>query len=387
MWRSVPTLYFCEKSNITDQMLQRLIVKCLERCTNSDLVVTKFKLDIRYRFVNHWLGIASRLNEVKELDLCIRTVFPGRFFFLFPDTISLTSCTTIKLYGWKLNHLRFTNNLPSLNSMSLENVQLDDQVLHNLLTACCSLEKLVLKYCANLLKPRVSNSSLKFLEIVHSSYETTFEVEATSLQSLVYDGGPSYCRISLSSSCHRLQHLLLSNTSLHEQRLKDISPSLPLIESLSLCNCKIPRIEFWSDSLKHLVMREIKNYNVLQTTIRTPNLVSFNFEGELLTNFSMFAPNILRAEISLHNRTNYYDTQWYSDLIYFLRNVDYSESLSLQVCSKEAIIFPSRFRSLCSPLPTLKHLKLRIQSPHWRESELRDSLLWAAPSLETLNID
>lgn len=274
MWCSVPTLYFCKKFsciglNFDQTKFQRFVVKCLDRYNNSDSAVTKFKLDIKYyRFINSWLGFTIWLSKVEELDICIIIIFPNEFFYLPPNTFSLRSCTIVKSYGVTLNHLHCTN-LPSLKSLSLENVQLDDQVLHNLLIGCCSLEKLVLKKCVSLLKPRISNSSLKFLENFYHSYKTIFEVETTSLKSFAYDGGPSYCKIRLSCSCQKLQHLSLSNTSLYENPLEDIIFRLPLIESLSLCNHKIPHIKFSSDKPKHLVLKEIKNSNVLQTRIQT----------------------------------------------------------------------------------------------------------------------
>lgn len=297
-WCSVSALYFCESNslglNFSRTKFRRFIDKCLNHHGNSNLAVTKFKLDIKYHpDVVEWLLSSICYSNLKELDLCIRTTLPG-FFYLPPCTLSLRSCTTVKLTNVALNHLGCTN-LPHLKSLSLEHVKLDDQILHNLLIGCSSLEKLTLKDCANLFRPKVSSSSLKFLDIVHGSYQTMFEIASTSLQCFVFDGGLSYCKISLSCFCQELLHLSLSNTGLHEQCLADIISRLPHIESLSLCNTKIPHIEFWSDSLKHLFLKESRNYNVLQTRIATPNLVSFSFDGDFLPNFSLFAPNISQA--------------------------------------------------------------------------------------------
>ncbi|GMN72105.1 hypothetical protein TIFTF001_051937, partial [Ficus carica] len=261
-----------------------------------------------------------RLSQLKELDLCVSS----SSLYSFPvAAFGLRSLSCVKLCGVALDHLTSVE-LPNLISLTLEKVELDDKALHNLLTGCSSLEKLRLKECKNLVNPRISNLSLKILEIVDVSRENSpviFRVEAMNIQSFVYSGADCVPNLNL-PSVEVLQNLSFSNLRFRDRWLEDLISRLPLLESLSLSNCKF---------------------------------------GDLLLEFSMIAPNISQANIQLNNPVAY-NTRWYFGLVDFLRN-----------CR--------------SPLPTLKHLKVKTNLPLSRESELRDALLWASPSLETILIE
>lgn len=216
IWRSVPALCFCESSDVrlySDHMkFQKLVDKCLNERRNdmlnvTDTAVTSLKFDIKFYFCDNrtidlWLNSMIRFSKLKELDVCIRTEDDQKSFCLLLDVFSSNSFTIVKLCGMILGSAN-SINLPSLTSLSLENVRLDDQVLHNLVTGCCSLEKLLIKECMDLSNPTVSNSRLKFLEIVHGTRQTIFEVESMNLESFVYNGGPSYCGLSF-LSCETL---------------------------------------------------------------------------------------------------------------------------------------------------------------------------------------
>ncbi|EXB37587.1 hypothetical protein L484_021792 [Morus notabilis] len=53
----------------------------------------------------------------------------------------------------------------------------------------------------------------------------------------------------------------------------------------------------------------------------------------------------------------------------------------------EALIFPEELRTVYrSPLPTLKHLKVKTRSRMPRVADLREALCWASPSLESLSM-
>lgn len=89
--------------------------------------------------VDGWLTFVSK-SKVKEFDLYICNIS----FEQYPlplDILHMRSLTHLRLCGVELKNLD-SIGLPSLMSLSLKGVHLDDQVLHNMLSGCCSLEKL-----------------------------------------------------------------------------------------------------------------------------------------------------------------------------------------------------------------------------------------------------
>ncbi|KAL5574195.1 hypothetical protein UlMin_023792 [Ulmus minor] len=404
-WRclcnSVPVIDLCELYSgqnfrrkfpeiLNDCMIHRRRDKIEGKGTGlSRLKLGMFSSSTSSARLNGWLIIWAQ-SKLEELDLCIETGIPKNYYMLPPSVLSMTSLTIMKLYGVSLEGL-VSVNLPSLTCLSLKNVRMDDQMLHKLLMGCCSLEKLLLKDCVDLFNPIISNSSLKSFEFVNGLCQTILQVEAKNLQSFTYDGGPStYGEFNL-PFCGTIRNLSLSNMLMNDGWLEDIIVRIPLLESLSLCNfTQLEHVEICSQHLKHLVFRGDRCCSGVENIVDTPNLVSFIFEGHLLSEFSMIKrrPNVLNADIKLFS-PHAYDTRWYFNLLDFLANFDCSNTLNLKVYTEEALIFPDKFRKRCyTPLPTLKHMKvILINCLILNKSNLRDTLLWISPSLETLLIE
>ncbi|PON68681.1 hypothetical protein TorRG33x02_261610 [Trema orientale] len=100
--------------------------------------------------------------------------------------------------------------------------------------------------------------------------------------------------------------------------------------------------------------------------------------------------NVLNGHIIItewFTEEHMYDRDWYIDLIIFLSNINfsYNATVSLHVCSEEALIIPESLRKICHPpWPILKHLKVMTFHMLKRKRELRNSLYWVSPLLETL---
>lgn len=214
----------------------------------TDTSVTRLKLDMNccpadFTIIDSCLAFV-RLSQLKELDLCVSS----SSLYSFPvAAFGLRSLSCVKLCGVALDHLTSVE-LPNLISLTLEKVELDDKALHNLLTGCSSLEKLRLKECKNLVNPRISNLSLKILEIVDVSRENSpviFRVEAMNIQSFVYSGADCVPNLNL-PSVEVLQNLSFSNLRFRDRWLEDLISRLPLLESLSLSNCKFGHSKIFS---------------------------------------------------------------------------------------------------------------------------------------------
>ncbi|KAM1569515.1 hypothetical protein PS1_034942 [Malus domestica] len=103
-----------------------------------------------------------------------------------------------------------------------------------------------------------------------------------------------------------------------------------------------------------------------------------------MNNISVESPNLSEVRIQLRDSEPAIDWSWnhFSTLSDFLHNFAFSEKVALFVHDVVALIFPEDFRKTCSsPLRNVKELELRILSPSGaRDSDLRDSLVWMAPS-------
>ncbi|GMN40410.1 hypothetical protein TIFTF001_009633 [Ficus carica] len=143
------------------------------------------------------------------------------------------------------------------NLFPLESVRLDDHDFHNLLLGCCSLEKLLVKHCHYLSNPKVSSSSLKFLEI-DSSYTNdssntndfceAFQVEAINLESfaLIF---PDELRRAHDAPLPTVKHLKVTThrSFLRYSGLQDsLFWAFPTLETM-----RIRHKKQWTQSLKN----------------------------------------------------------------------------------------------------------------------------------------
>ncbi|KAM1264759.1 hypothetical protein ACFX13_035363 [Malus domestica] len=103
-----------------------------------------------------------------------------------------------------------------------------------------------------------------------------------------------------------------------------------------------------------------------------------------MNNISVESPNLSEVRIQLRDSEPAIDWSWnhFSTLSDFLHNFACSEKVALFVHDVVALIFREDFRKTCSsPLRNIKELEVRILSPSGaRDSDLRDSLVWMAPS-------
>ncbi|EXB38078.1 F-box/LRR-repeat protein [Morus notabilis] len=403
MWYSLPALNFDDSAIVGDfnaKRFSKVVGNCLKLrkadmlAVDGDNAISKFRLATakmwRWSSINGWLSLVSK-SKVKELDLHVSSRSKTSFC-LPPSILRIESLTCLRLANVEVEDVD-SASLPSLTSLSLEKVKLSDQVLCDLVSRCCSLERLVLKLCHGLSNPKVSSWSVKFLEIAYTEFTISkmfhVEVGAVNLESFKCSG-PYVSLDNLNLSlCATLRSLSFSCLSFDDQWLEDQILRLPLLECLTLRHCvKLERVRICSQRLKCLAFEGNGLFFAAEPTIDCPNLVYFSYEGYLSSNSTMtLGKNLLEAKIKCLNPAAY-DTEWYMNLIEFFSNLNCPNNMSLDVCSEEALIFPYTFRKhVRSPLLTVKHMKVRTGTPSLGNPDLRDAINWLVPSLKTLSIE
>ncbi|XP_060965783.1 F-box/LRR-repeat protein At3g26922-like [Cannabis sativa] len=428
IWYSVPTIFFsmtglCSRMD-TAQYLEWqqdpekfyiYVEKYLEHRKKGmyfieNSISTSFKLEMfgyykksKAGIVDKWLAFAVE-NKVKEINLSIgRDKDNGGCCYCLPKIlVNATYLTILELCGVGLN-TSHSFNFPSLKTLSLEYVWLShtakEDVVVKFLLGCHSLEKLQLCRYEFLHidgKLRLGSLSLKFLELEHTINVDDIKVEAINLESLVLRGA-SVRNINF-SACKKIRNLLLDDTSDEfEPLLHTLLANNPLLENLTLI--------FHHLHENHLKIsgKELKSFNFTSSyfgpcniTIESaPKLAYFCYEGHMDLSISIEPSISLSGKIViLEGETEYvddrYEAAWFTDMLNFLLNLNCSwNTISLHVVEYEALIWPEKLKRVCrSPLLNWKHLKVitKCSNPK-RISDLKDSLMWISPSLETLSIN
>ncbi|GMN31406.1 hypothetical protein TIFTF001_049680, partial [Ficus carica] len=247
----------------------------------SDSVITRFKFDVEFcggsSALDNCLSFAIWRN-IEEFDLRAKPKFKDKLYCGYcclPEAVlNARPLVVLKLDSLKLNG-SCSVTLPSLKSLSLTAVKLDDHMLKSLLLGCPSVEKFNLKECIGLLNPIISSLSIKFMEIATDC--KTVRVEATNVESLVYSG---FCADVNLSACKAIKSLSLLTNRLNDQSLEDIIFELPLLETLNLSRCyELRYIKICGHHLKSVSLEKAYNEAAV-LSVETPNLVSFSYKGD-----------------------------------------------------------------------------------------------------------
>ncbi|XP_062078535.1 putative F-box/LRR-repeat protein At4g15060 [Humulus lupulus] len=375
MWYSVPKLFFSDSSDTgpDSQKFYNYIDNCLEHRKKGmyfivDSAIASFKLQMYYcyrrskaRRLDKWLDFAVE-NKVKELSLR-----------LWPEK---------------------------------DNVKND--VLSKSLLDCPSLEKLLLTSCHDLSidNPlQLRSSSLKFMQILFS---ISLQVEAVNLESLLLRDNPVCFEKIKFSACKAIRNLKLEfcRWSMPDHSsFADLISNFPLLENLTLENCYgMSRLGHLKISGQHLKCFNFKNSfdedNVIKAiTIKSaPKLASFHYDGNMDCSISVESSNLLNGKFVLRKDYSKHDTDLFIQMVNFLMNLNCSWNMvTLHVWSGQILIMPEGLKRICRS-PSLDWKHLRVVLPDWkhlrfisdweseRESDFKDTLMWIAPSLQTLSI-
>lgn len=363
---------------IRRRMFLKFLSKCL-KLREKHTYLDKFRLRMSYFgggcAINKSLRFALERN-VKELDICFikreNDVRRWRYYYL-PQTAlnNANSLTTLKLENMKIKEDSIDPiRLPSLKMMSLKAVSfMTNTGFSRLLSGCPSIEYLSLTSCHGW-DVRLSSSRLKYLEIM--CCEIKLGVEETNLESFKFrgDNGLRHHIVDTRenfyiASCQTLRNLEFFHTHFAGRWFEGLNSRFPLLERLVLntCSSYSGRINIFSQNLKRFVFCDC---------------------GNIMSNFSMNAPNLSEATITIQGYNQTYQ------LRNFLGNFGCSNKIRLRVTDTAICIFPEEMRKERSPpLPRLKHLEVEADTftTAVTHSALMDSLRWMAPSLEFLSIN
>ncbi|XP_060671314.1 putative F-box/LRR-repeat protein At5g02700 [Ziziphus jujuba] len=285
-----------------------------------------------FRRVHDWLNFVVECKP-KELDLNLKN-------YVLPECIlNASSLTILKLIDMDL-FVPSLSTFPSLKFLSLVCVKSDAKSLQNLISGCPIIEELYL-----------SGSDIGHLD---------FAVSKT------------------------LRSLSLLFVDLTSQWLDSLFSRLPLLERLFFSSYKLlNNTRICSHSLKYVFL---EYYFPNEAALTTPNLVGLRIVCQSWSKISVEAPNLLEVNLTLFDQGPTKDS--YIDRVHLLSNLN-SWKMVLTIYKDEVLIFPKRVRQKYpSPMPNLKHLKvMRFNGTSFTKiGEMRDSLLWCAPSLESLEI-
>ncbi|THG23411.1 hypothetical protein TEA_008733 [Camellia sinensis var. sinensis] len=148
-----------------------------------------------------------------------------------------------------------------------------------------------------------------------------------------------------------VKDMTLKNVTITDVELEHLISWCPMLVSLVIDGCnKLERIRVCCELLKRFVMLRCRR--MVEAEFDTPNLVSFEYSGDLM----------------------------YFKWVNRLRSVDAKINLDPMELDADC-------ENLLPPLPALKHLKLEIISASSTTcSTIVDGLVWIFPGLETLTI-
>ncbi|XP_062089017.1 F-box/LRR-repeat protein At3g26922-like [Humulus lupulus] len=315
--------------------------------------------------------------------------------------VNARDLTILELEGLDLD-ATYSIGLPALKTLSMKNFYFQHEkgdAVFKLLLDCPSLENLVLNLCGNMgtighLLP-LQSLSLKFIKIENFEDAIPFQVEAVNLESLVLNG--FMFEISNLSTCKAIRNLSLTfNSSVEDPAsLEYLISNLPLLENLTLEDCnelkleniKISNQQLRSFNLKNKYTKYDHGMNIIIES--APKLAFFCYEGDINFILSIKSSNLLNGKFVISNLHENYDPNWFTSMMVFLLNLNCSwKVITLHVHSDKDLVLSENFKKICrSPLFNWKHLRVITDDKPEKESNLKDSLMWISPFLETLSIN
>ncbi|CAN0877107.1 hypothetical protein LINGRAHAP2_LOCUS11689 [Linum grandiflorum] len=280
----------------------------------------------------------------------------ARFVFVDPRGLFLNCGRTrfLDLTGFDLSRLRiFETCLDNLQELCLENVQVGEQNFPSCLANAPRLEKLSLKEISGIHTVDISGSNFPSLKSLYFylydfKYGRLRLSSAPVLETLCYQGLSSHLDVVASAPSVKLVTLELDNLVHREERIGELIPKFPHLESLHLrAICYNRKLRISAHTLRELTLKNVEFTTSMELEIDAPNLVLLNVVGYTwpnikwnVVNVSSSCPCVFRCYDHLGRIT----TNWLTGLRWCLAapaarfhrlvlKLRFSEQVLLQVCN------------------------------------------------------
>ncbi|KAI3751989.1 hypothetical protein L2E82_23086 [Cichorium intybus] len=303
--------------------------RTLIRYLRDNIPIETFKLVIDFEnqesasLAEKWIRPVATKTCLKELVLTVRIYAAS---FTVPDEIllgeNLTKLRVTVAGGKKYPVWMTTSQHPVINCVSLQELHLDgvcisEEVLHDILSSCRMLVKIVLlESCKGLKTIKVKNlPRLNELQIAFDAADSTalevsdvpnlgvfsYDLHSLRLPLIPYNGH----LISLGSS--RVTQLMLGGMILDNVCLDTIKLGFPFLESLTIgmCSWMLESFHFTCASIKRLSLLSCPD-TLIDVQVHAPNLLVFEFDGGTLPSllFPASSLQVIRVSLLLHLRVD-----------------------------------------------------------------------------------
>ncbi|KAG8370089.1 hypothetical protein BUALT_Bualt14G0081300 [Buddleja alternifolia] len=360
-WFTSPNLDFdernFEKSRIGDseseaaERFPNFVKKTMKRYQKLNLKIVRFKL---------WMEITkpdllSLANEsimqalkmgVNDLNLEFPSLFtyPNEMYILPHEVLEAKTLIKLSAIGcridWPLDRKVLCSRLESL---SLSEMCLRDDVVWDIISSCPLIENLLLDECKYFVGANKFRPATKILKL----RSPVIEIHKGNVESIV--DGPIKV-----SEFHKLKSLLLQKVNVDRRFFSEFSLKFPCMEDLSLHQCYgyKGRTQISSQSLKSMSLTEI----TMRVNFDVPNISKFTFTGTCFPRLSFTsALKAWESDISISCFEDHVKASWFHQLKRFLTKLDLSNiSLSLWFSGQLSIDHVGEIEGL--PRPVLENL-------------------------------
>lgn len=400
LWYSCPVYNFDEKyfvnsisySSPTNFLMFLKGILTYRQRYFSYLDIEKFRIYMRMFYelnssALNWVVFALNC-KVKELDIINEGIDCPTIPSTLSDAIFVAKyITKLEISHLYLEGISVSVNLPSLQELVLRGSRISDSTFQKIIFGCSIVRKICLESLHGVKKIMISKETLMELNVFQCHHVEFYVEYAPNLKLFAYEGrGVEQNNIGI-SSLRNLRSLRLIEARVTDSVLEDLVLEYPLLEELVVGYCStVKKLLIASPKLKCFVLFGCES--LFEVKIDAPNLLKFEYRGELLNFSSVIASPQLEASIHLERNNHSSSTVWYPDLKDLCEKLQYSKALLLACREDLDLIIPENMRkSLLPQLHGLRHLKVKITISLERNGwKLEEGLRWIFPCLRTLDI-